>query len=87
MGIFVSTFLYKYYNTDETYHELVQLFLDRGADLYIKDNIGYNALDYLCMMNHINENIRMSTIRYLHSKDYFKLCHHKTMEIILKVII
>ena len=88
MGIFVSTFLYKYYNTDETYHELVQLFLDHGADLYIKDNIGYNALDYLCMMiNHINENIRMSTIRYLHSKDYFKLCNHKTMEIILKVII
>ena len=88
MGIFVSTFLYKNYNTDETYHELVQLFLDHGADLYIKDNIGYNALDYLCVMiNHINANIRLSTIRYLHSKDYFKLCHHKTMEIILKAII
>ena len=88
MGIFVSTILFKYYNTDETYLELVQLFLDHGADLYIKDNDGYTALDYLCILStHINENIRLSTIRYLHSKDYFKLCHHKTMEIILKAII
>ena len=88
MGIFVSTFLFDHYHTDETYHELVQLFLDNGADLYIKDNDGYNALDYLCVIpTCMNEKRRSSTIRYLYNKEQIKLCHHKTMEILQKVII
>jgi ankyrin repeat protein len=87
MGIFVSTFLFGHYNTDETYHELIQLFLDNGADLYITDNDGYNVLDYLCVISTcINEKIRLSTIRYLYSKAQIKMCHHKTMEILQKAM-
>ena len=84
MGIFASVFLYKRYDTDETYHELVQLFLDHGADLYITDNDGNTVLDYLCLLSHINENTRLSTVRYLHNKEYITIYNPKTMEFIHK---
>ena len=87
MGIFVSTFLFKYYDTDEKYHELVQLFLDNGADLYIKDNDDYNALDYLCMLRNVNKKKQLSTIRYLHNKKQFILYHPSTLEVIQKAIV
>lgn len=88
MGIFVSSFLFIHYDTDEKYIELVKLFLDNGADLYIRDNNGHNVLDYLCIYpTHLTENIRFRTVKYLHSRDYLKLCNPKTMEFLRKAII
>ena len=86
MGIFVSTFLFAHYDTDEKYNELVQLFLDNGADLYIKDNDDYSALDYLCILSNYNKTKQLSTIRYLHNKEKFKLYRPSTMEAIQKAI-
>lgn len=86
MGIFVSAFLYKYYDTDEKYHELIQLFLDHGADLYIKDNEEKTVLDYLCLIPNKNENTRLSVVRYLHSKKYIKMYNPKTMAFLHKAI-
>ena len=84
MGIFVSNFLFTHYDTDEKYHELVQLFLDNGADLFIKDNDDYSALDYLCMLSNYNKKKQLSTIRYLHNKIQFTLYRPSTLEAILK---
>ncbi len=86
MGIFVSPFFYKCYDTDAKYHELVQLFLDHGAELYIKDNDGNTALDYLCLESKVNVHLRMSTVRYLHGKNYIKLLQPKSMEFLHKSI-
>jgi ankyrin repeat protein len=87
MGIFVSPFFYKHYNSDDKYHELVQLFLDHGADLYMKDDDGNTALDYLCLESNVNVNLRMSTVRYLHEKSYIKIHHPKSMDFLHKSIL
>jgi len=87
MGIFVSTFLFTHYDTNEKYHELVQLFLDNGADLFIKDNDDYSALDYLCMLSNYNKKKQLSTIRYLHNKKQITLYRPSTLEAIQNAIV
>lgn len=96
MGLFISLFSYKKFKKIESsdeyditeFLELIQLFLDNGADINIKDNFGNTVLNYLvnnCSIE-INNNVKKQIIKFLYEKTNFIVLDAKTNNFILDAL-
>lgn len=58
--------------------DILQLFLDNGADLFLKNNSNMSALDHLCYCETIDNRLRVSIMNYLNKKLGLKIRMSKT---------
>lgn len=74
MGIFVTNAVwYNYSNKIHEYFDIIQMFLDHGADLFLKDKNNMSALDYLCCYDRIPSKLRVVIVRFLNEKVGLKI--------------
>lgn len=67
----------------ETAFEIVKLFIDNGADLYIRDDFGCCALDYICN-TYYSKQLKDRIIKYLYDQKGIHIIHPATNEVIYK---
>lgn len=69
----------------EPYLDLIQLFLDYGADLTIRDKHNHTALDYLVCNYYIPYNVKVNVIRFLKEKVGFFILNPNVNKFIYNV--
>jgi ankyrin repeat protein len=85
MGICTNIF-FRFNNIDNTL-EIIQLFIDNGADIYLIDNFGNNALDLIIHNIYIIDEMKVKIIKYLHEKFKFMITTQKTNKFLYDVLL
>ena len=66
--------------------ELVQLFLDNGANVYMRDNDGNNAIDYIMNNHWSTSEEKAAIVRTIYEKEKFVILEPRTNEFVYNLL-
>jgi len=66
--------------------ELVQLFLDNGANVYTRDNDGNNAIDYIMNIHWLTSEKKAAIVRTIYEKEKFVILEPRTNEFVYNLL-
>ena len=72
--------------SDENTLALIQLFLDKGANVYLKNKSGMTVFDILCHNFQMNEKKRVKIIKFLYEKEKLLILRPRTNEIMYNLL-
>lgn len=67
-------------SSDENVLALIQLFLDKGANVYLKNKGGLTVFDIICQNHQLSEKTTAKIIRFIYEKDKLLILHPRTNE-------
>ena len=70
----------------DTSFEMIQLFIENGADIYLIDNFGNTVLDIIVNNPYITKENKTKIIKYLHEKFKLTPAKSKTNEFLYNVL-
>ena len=87
MGICNNEFFTFNRNGTDTSFEMIQLFVENGADIYLIDNFGNTVLDIIVNNPYITKENKTKIIKYLHEKFKLTPAKSKTNEFLYNVLV
>lgn len=72
--------------SDENRRALIQLFLDNGANIYLKNKYGKTVFDIICQNNQFNDKTKAKIIKLIHEKKKLFILQPKTNEYIYNLL-
>lgn len=85
MGLCNSTF-FRYCDNPENLYEVVKLFIDNGADIFLKDKFNNTAFDILCENENIGNKQKKKIIQLFQEHAKILFLNPKTNEFIYKLL-
>ena len=87
MGICSNEFFTLNRDRTDTSFEMIQLFVENGADIYLIDNFGNTVLDIIVNNPYITKENKTKIIKYLHEKFKLTPTKSKTNEFLYNVLV
>ena len=85
MGVCHSWFLGNLKKEEEVY-DIIKLFLDNGANIYLKDNYGKTVFDYIYANYQLTDAKKAKIIKLIYEKEKFIILEPKTNEFVYKLL-
>ena len=66
--------------------DLIQLFLDNGANVYTRDNDGKTAIDYMMHNDLLNSDQKATIVKMIYEKEKFFILEPKANEFVYNLL-